>query len=263
MKTNKVACFYNKLNSNDTVKAFTQQCFPLIDYWKKSWESNGWETHVLNEDYIKDNYNYKALKFDDFAESILCKYSLDFDCEYTRACYMRWLAYHKFAKEHESIFWADYDVINYGFTPENDVKNNSRLSHCSCAGKLNTVGSKKIINTFVDIQNGEYEPKTLAKIINKHPDKNLAGKFSDMMVTASLVALKVHHPLISREAREVILHNLNKPFIIHYHNGIFSKADSSFKSIADVSDILHVDGLRLSRLEAIHKLENLYNIEGY
>ena len=264
MKTKKVACFYNKLNSNDKTKAFTQQCFPLIDYWKKSWESNGWEAHVLTEDYVKDEKYYTDLKFYNFSESVLCKYSLDFDCEYTRACYMRWLAYYKFAKEHGIIYWADYDVINYGFVPDNNIPDkNFRLSECSCAGKLNVFGGKKILDTFVEVQKGEYEPKTLAKIINTHPDKTLANKFSDMMITSNLVKFPVHHPLLSRMPNEVILKNLNPPFIVHYHNGIFFKPEYTLSSVEDVSHLLHTNGKRYSRLQTIKILEEYNNIKGY
>ncbi len=263
-KTNKVACFYTELTNNHCTKKFTEQCFPLIQYWKQSWESNGWKAHVLTEDYIKDEKYYTDLKFDNFSESILCKYSLDFDCEYTRACYMRWLAYYKFAKENGFIYWADYDVINYGFVPDNDIPDeNFRLSGCSSVGKLNTWGGRKTLDTFFEVQTGGYEPKTLAKIINTHPDERLAHKFSDLMITARLVKLPIYHPLLSRVPNETVLKNLKPPFLIHYHNGIFCKPDSTLRSVEDVSHLLHNDGERCSRLQAIKILEEYNNIKGY
>jgi hypothetical protein len=263
-KTNKVACFYTELTKNHITKKFTEQCFPLIEYWKQSWESNGWEVHVLTEDYIKDEKYYTDLKFDNFSESVLCQYSIDFDCEYTRACYMRWLAYYKFAKQNGFMYWADYDVVNYGFSPDNQIEDkNFRLSSCSCAGKLNVWGARKILETFIDIQKGEYEPKTLAKLINTHSEKSLADKFSDMMVTAKLVKFPVYHPLVSRLPNEIVLKELRPPFIVHYHNGIFTKPNPNTKHVEDVSHLLHNDGKRSSRLQAIKILEKYNNIKGY
>ena len=119
--TNKVACFYTELKENSKNKLFTKQCFELIDYWKKSWKSNGWNTVVLDEEYIKDEEYYKLLEFDRFYDSNLCKHTIDFSCEYSRACYMRWLAYYKYAKENGfDVFattlgisrWKDLNQIN-------------------------------------------------------------------------------------------------------------------------------------------------------
>ena len=110
-KTNKVACFYTALKNNAGTVAFTEQCYPMIDYWSKSWQKNGWETFVLTEEDIEKDDDYFALKFDRFEKSNLCKYTIDWDCEYSRACYLRWLAYHQFAKKHGDIFWCDYDII--------------------------------------------------------------------------------------------------------------------------------------------------------
>ena len=259
MKTNKVACFYTELKN---VQKFTKQCRELIDYWKKSWSKNGWEPYVLTEDYVKEEEYYKLLEFDNFNESNLCKHSIDFHCEYTRACYLRWLAYYKFAKEHGDILWCDYDVINYQLTPDNDIKVNKIISNCCSAGKLNEEGGNRILQEFTDVQKGEYDFKTLARLINKHPDERLKYKFSDMMLNKKLVGFKIHRPLIAWNANEKVVQTQNPPFLIHYHNGIFSKNPNN-KNCFSAYDYLHIDGERCSRLEAIKILEEINNIETY
>ena len=181
-KTNKVACFYTQLKDNKGTIEFTNDSFPLIEYWEKSWKANGWETYVLGEDdIIKDEY-YSNLKFDNFKESNLCKYTVDWDCEYSRACYLRWLAYYQFAKKHGDIFWADYDVINYGLSPHLRVKVNTALSGCNSAGKLNKDGGRKILDAFVSVEKEKYQINTLHE----------SQKVSDMFIARAFDVFDVH-----------------------------------------------------------------------
>jgi hypothetical protein len=250
---NKVCCFYIELTKTEKTRGFTQQCVELIDYWKKSWQKYGWDTHVLTEDYVKDDKSYFDLKFDAFYDSILCKHTIDFDCEYSRACYLRWLAYRKFAEQNGPIFWCDYDVINYGIDTNNDIQVNHRLLGCSSAGKLDIDGGNKIVNEFVKVQNGEYDISKLSKKINTHPDEKLKNKISDLFITASLVRLPIHKPLLMFEPQHIETHNAKLPFLVHYHNGIFAEHNK-------VSNLLHINGVRYSRLKAISILEKHNNI---
>ena len=252
-KTNKVACFYTQLKDNKGTIEFTNDSFPLIEYWEKSWKANGWETYVLGEDdIIKDEY-YSNLKFDNFKESNLCKYTVDWDCEYSRACYLRWLAYYQFAKKHGDIFWADYDVINYGLSPHLRVKVNTALSGCNSVGKLNKDGGRKILDAFVSVEKEKYQINTLHK----------SQKVSDMFIARAFEVFDVHQPLLCRSANERILTRTH-PFLINYHGGIFSKPDTDSPWQIDYSDLLHKkNGTKYSRVESIAILEKQYGLQDY
>jgi len=257
--TNKVACFYAELKENSKNKLFTKQCFELIDYWKKSWKSNGWNTVVLDEEYIKDEEYYKLLEFDRFYDSNLCKHTIDFSCEYSRACYMRWLAYYKYAKENGDIFWCDYDVINYGLTPENNIKTNNRLTMCNSAGKMNENGGKRVLDVFLDFQKGKYNFNSIGYLY-KHQPKELENKISDMLLNSKYVKLELHKPPIMFVPNAATpIKDRQMPYLIHYHNGIFSPESKPIS----ISSMLHKNGVRCSRLEAISIIENVNNMCHY
>jgi hypothetical protein len=58
----------------------------LLDLWRESWESRGWEIHILSEDDARGHPGYKA-----FSDRI-SRYPTTNNPAYERACYMRHLA---------------------------------------------------------------------------------------------------------------------------------------------------------------------------
>ncbi len=79
----------------------------LIDIWKRSWVTMGWEPVVLG---------YESIEFDAELENLverlkklpsINKHNLDY------WCYLRWIA----VAQHGGGFMSDYDVINYSFEP--------------------------------------------------------------------------------------------------------------------------------------------------
>jgi hypothetical protein len=259
-ETNKVACFYTEFKNNKETTDFTQQCFPLINYWEKSWQANGWQTFVLGESYIDKNRYYFDLKFDKFDESNLCKYSIDWDCEYSRACYLRWLAYYQFCQEHGDIFWADYDIINYSFTPNNRVIATSSLIGCNSAGKMNEYGGKKILDTFRDVECGKYNFEKLSAKINKWDNSK---KISDMMVTQEIAKIPLHEPILGRvgNLRYNSPTDSNKD-LVHYDNGVYLKPSSD--DLLDVRQLVYKpNGQKYSRIETVFILEKHFGFKHY
>ena len=251
--TNKVACFFTTFKNNKRTATFSEECVDLIEYWKKSWAANGWDAYVLNEsDLTKDEY-YNALKFDNFDESVLCKNTLDFDCEYSRACYMRWLAYYQFAEKHGEIFWADYDVINYGLTPENNVEVNTVLCGCNTVGKQNATNGKKILDAILSVENEEVE------FDNIHPTK----KINDLFVLRKFAPMRVHKSTLYYLANEKRLQN-NKPVLVDYHNGMYNKSrPKTENSFVDLSEFIYPNGIKKTRMEAVKIIEKLYGMKHY
>jgi hypothetical protein len=84
----------------------------LIEMWKRSWRSNGWDPVVLG---------YESLEFDPELEEMAArlkklpsinKHNLDY------WCYLRWVA----VAQQGGGFMSDYDVINYSFEPREAVE---------------------------------------------------------------------------------------------------------------------------------------------
>lgn len=87
----------------------------LVELWKRSWEQQGWEATVLGRsDAERSPYFAELSRAADRLPTVNPK-------EYERACYIRHGAFHEVA---EVVVWSvftDYDIINYGFTP-NDLQ---------------------------------------------------------------------------------------------------------------------------------------------
>jgi hypothetical protein len=80
----------------------------LIDLWYKGWSKAGWEPHVLGPVASKMHGDYEA--FDAHVRSLPTINPK----EYEVACFHRWLA----LEVVNGGVMTDYDVMNYGFTPE-------------------------------------------------------------------------------------------------------------------------------------------------
>ena len=253
--TNKVACFFTQLNQNEDNLFFSNKCFELVEYWKKSWEANGWEAHVLDEEYLdKEDEYYIALKFHNWSESNFCKDTMDFHPEYTRACYLRWFAYYQFAKENGIIFHADIDAINYGVTPQSrNVSVNTMLNYSYSAGKQNSFGLRSLLENFIYVEkNPEIYKSAFAH-----------GKTNDIHINSSTLSPSVHHPRICMAPNEELMlqrggHFVGKGRIVDYHNGIFYKPEGD----PNTFDISHLIEGR-TRLEAIKILEKHFHLTSY
>lgn len=121
----------------------------IIDLWKESWSSQGFDPHVLSKKDAQQHSYYK-----DFLRGL--KYlNLEIKGEenihpYVLSCHLRWLAYA--TRENEIFYVSDYDVINKCFKPTEPEKNKIHFMdhHCPClaSGKAEYFEefSKDIIN---------------------------------------------------------------------------------------------------------------------
>ena len=74
----------------------------LLDLWQESWESKGWECHILSEADAKSHPGYEAYSYR------ISRYPTVNPPGYERACYMRHLA---MAMQGEISLLVDYDVL--------------------------------------------------------------------------------------------------------------------------------------------------------
>lgn len=90
----------------------------LIDVWARSWRKAGWEPVVLTEADVRTHP-----RFNFFNDHFRAK-PTEYPAEYSNACFVRWLAASHFgALRGANVLLLDYDVISYGFEPQDPLPN--------------------------------------------------------------------------------------------------------------------------------------------
>lgn len=96
----------------------------LIDVWRRSWKKAGWEPTVLTTADIVTHPRFSFFKAHFDAKPT------EYGVAYTSACFQRWLAAAHYGNlTGYNIMLTDYDVINYGFAPQ-DVRPNEMTIFC-------------------------------------------------------------------------------------------------------------------------------------
>jgi hypothetical protein len=109
MKVNHVVTYYDPVENLWTHESQIK----LIDVWRRSWEKAGWTATVLSQGNVKCHPRFHF--FNDHCQAKPTEYPR----VYTVACFMRWLAAAHFGNQHgRDVMMTDYDVINYGFPPQ-------------------------------------------------------------------------------------------------------------------------------------------------
>jgi hypothetical protein len=112
----KVYAYYENIN-------FKQQD-ELVELWKKSWESNGFEPIVLGLDDAKKSSFY--VEFIEKINPLVLEISGKPLSSYGLSCYLRWLAYST-QEDTEQILVSDYDIINRNFSPVQLIEPREKL----------------------------------------------------------------------------------------------------------------------------------------
>ncbi len=134
----------------------------LIDAHTEAFEHHGWDVVAVNEDVARQHPLYR--EFDDISSVFATSRN---GWGYTRACYMRWLAYAV-----AGHYFADFDVISYGFTP-NDAEDLRRevggpllLSGAGAAGLFKAEDYELILNTFLGYKKAPFIEGALEEDVN-------------------------------------------------------------------------------------------------
>lgn len=210
-----VVCFYEPLIINGEVTDFSRDSLELIKLWEKSWSDNGWNPIVLSLEDAKRHPRYYEIDLKNYFSN-LYKYSLN-GPNYLELCYSRWFAYGC----HSGV-WSDYDVINYGFYPEDSkylIEDEPIfIDDIGSCGFATMNGHKKIIEGFIDA----YKNDTIANSILSSQEKyNQVKDISDMHINR-----RVNSPI---KFSNILLCNDNfsddgwrKSKLVHYHNGLWN-----------------------------------------
>lgn len=183
---NTVICYYQQFETK-----FSKESEQFLELWKKSWRSNGWNPVILGENDAKRNPLYSQIDIDNADANF---YKTDNRAwEYHRSCYLRLLAYCQYVRHNKVHPWttgtatlyADYDVINYNFTPDilNYMEEDSVLKGERCAVYLGERGVNDIeqaINRF-DKDPGEISNSWSNK--NSSSDMHVISRFTTVFRT--------------------------------------------------------------------------------
>lgn len=185
-----VICYYEQFDNK-----FSRDSEQFLEIWKRSWENRGWNPIILGEKDAKQNPLYARIDID-YPDSNFYKTD-NRNWRYHRSCYRRLLAYCQYVRINGATLYADYDVINYSFTPDilNYMQEDSVLKSERCAVYLGQRGLNDIeqaINRF---------DKDPGEISNCWSDRNSS---SDMHVIARFTTVfkTITCNLITKECSE-------------------------------------------------------------
>lgn len=154
----KIAFYFEKIEG----LSHTDDLDDLTDLHTRSFEKYGWEVVHLNESNARQHPLYPV--FDDPTSVFASSRN---GWEYTRACYMRWLAYAS-----AGHFFADFDVINYGFSHD-DALDMRRLaggatflSGATAVGLFQQAEYDQILGAFIDYQKNPFVEGSLVDDVN-------------------------------------------------------------------------------------------------
>jgi len=210
-----ITCFYQSLDTE-----FSRDSCKLIELWEKSWSDNGWDPIVLSLDDSKKHPFYDQLDLKDYSSN-LYKYSIN-GYEYLELCYSRWFAYGLFDGA-----WSDYDVMNYGFSPDDMVKLTNKdpvfIDNIGSCGFSTIKGHNKIIDGLISAYK---QDSIVDEILSLQAKNNQPKDISDMHINR-----RTKSP-IEFPKKAVCCENFSsnewKQFkLVHYHNGLWDHFDQN------------------------------------
>lgn len=145
-----VISYFNPIENDK----FSKESSGFIPIWKQTWSRQGWNPIVLNETWSERNYLYNQLSFNE-PNANFYKENPVGSFEYNRCCYMRLLAYCEYVKKNGPTLYCDYDVINYGLSPDilNTIDSNSILCEQRSVVYLDELGAKDMERVLIDCEN--------------------------------------------------------------------------------------------------------------
>ena len=149
-----VISYFQSIPNSD----FSKQSEDLIEVYKKSWSKHGWNPIVLNEEHSKHNELFHKLDLDN-SDANFYKTIHPTMWKYHRSCYCRLLAYCQYVREHGATLYSDYDVMNYGFTPNilNFAKENSYFCGERAVVYLGKKGAEQMESALLQFSSEEFK----------------------------------------------------------------------------------------------------------
>lgn len=207
-----VYAFYEPINE-PWVNQDDQQ--KLIELWKKSWSYYGWNPIIYS---IKECEQCEG--YDEFYEK--CKsYPTINPKKYEMFCFLRWIYMAKVGG-----WYADIDMINYGFIPKlysENVVSSSRTLNCS-AIYMNRENYRNIVNIMkmlVVSENDYYDYNNNGVKIPHLSDTYVLAKYSNIIEFGLDIFQEYPH---SKYKDSLIVHY---PFNMYSHKECIGKTRES------------------------------------
>ena len=211
---------------------FSSESEELIGIWKKSWQKYGWNTILLDESHARRNPLLNKLDLDN-PDANFYKTIHPGNWKYHRSCYCRLLAYCQYVRENGATLYADYDVMNYGFSPNSlkSTRQDSYFCPSRCVVYLGIDGLDQIETAILNFNNNPFQER----------DEN--GSCNDMcIITKYTNCFELKKDRNDQRYVSPILPDFsNQTPLIHYDGGCYKRGiDRKF-----------------SRLEIVKKYDNL------
>jgi hypothetical protein len=215
-----ITCFYQPLILNSKITEFSKDSLELIKLWKKSWSDNGWNPIVVSLEDAKRHPRYNEIDLKDYSSN-LYKHSIN-GPDYLELCYSRWFAY-----ACNDGFWSDYDVINYGFTPEDAQHlvqyDPAFIDNIGSCGFATLKGHELIIEGFVEAIKKDTIVNDILFLQEKHRWKK---DISDMHINrrAGSPIKFIRNELCCDNFSNNEWRNFS---LVHYHNELWNYFDKN------------------------------------
>lgn len=127
----------------------------ILDLFKSSWIKLGWEPVILNQAYAKTSEIYEQIDLDNSNSNFYAKLGKGPPLSYHKHCYARLIAYSQYVKENGGVIFADFDVINYGFSTDMIPAKNSYFNLERSVGFLGEDSADKIDSALINFSKSD------------------------------------------------------------------------------------------------------------
>jgi len=243
---------------------FSTESFKLLKKWESCWKSKGWNPIVLDQSSAELHSEFSEINLNNYNSLLYNRAKKIQNKDYMKQCYMRWIAYIQFVKEHGDSVWSDYDVYNKSFSTELFKKfpyHDELYCGAGSCGKLTPDVADYLLNLFKKFSNASdlSEISDLTEF-EREWFENAGDELSDMYIIQC--AYRVPTPrlniiasslILNPELKETFQEHIKRFHLIHLHGGLRDPA---------IKDILVFDypyNRTLSRVQEWDFIVNLIN----
>lgn len=193
---------------------FSSESRELISLWEDSWKKRGWNTILIDEDMAKKNSLFSKLDLDNPSANFYKTINPSV-WEYHRSCYCRLVAYCQYVRENGLTLYADYDVINYSFSPTelSQISENSVLCPMRSTVYLGREGVDDIERVLLQFNNQTFSEQDKRGSCN---DMRVLSKYTKVFSTERDSR---NNPYVSAISPDF---SNNTP-LIHYDGGCYRR----------------------------------------
>ena len=215
-----VICYYQQFETK-----FSKDSEQFLELWKKSWRSNGWNPVILGEKdamlnplYVKIDINNPDANF----------YKTDnSNWKYHRSCYLRLLAYCQYVRNNNVTLYADYDVINYNFTPDilNYMEEDSVLKGERCAVYLGNPGVTDIEQAIDGFDKNPGEISKSWRDKNASSDMHVISRFTKVFktITCNLITKERSEKNRTYYCQNAGIDGYLESSLVHFDGGVYGR----------------------------------------